>query len=582
MTVARALSPTHAPRTAPTTRESVAIDVERAQTQVALGALEQAELRPGHRERDEGEGDHGKAEQPGEVQRPAEQGREHQGEGRSQAADEQDSPGPGLRVARLSTMAIPWHGATAAPRRISMIESGCVANWSRAGHQGLAMQADLLIRGAQVFDGTGAPGSQVDVAARQGVILKVGDCSDLQATRVVDASAMVVAPGFIDIHTHSDMSLMLDGRGQSKVSQGVTTEVTGNCGFSPFPINPGHMQLHLDLLAGIGDDALPMDWTDLQGYREAIEARGIAPNIAPLVGHGALRIAAMGLRTGAASASEMAAMLSLLDTQLDQGAFGLTTGLTYVPSRYAPTEELVSLCETLARRKRLYASHARDKDLSGDDHRYGPLNEALHLGRSTGARIQYSHAAINTPSEWGTAGLWTARFDTAVAQGVDAAFDVYPYDASSSALTQYLPAWVQEGGVAAMRERLSDEATMDACRGRSGTGLVGQPHRLAVGPRGAGAHRRCAGRRRRQDHRGRSCRGRHDTGPVHAGLVPRRWQPHHGGAVLPDRRGHADLSALCTLGDGLGRLGDLLRPGQPATTSAQLRCHRAGAGPFRA
>jgi len=322
------------------------------------------------------------------------------------------------------------------------------------------MQADLLIRGAHVFDGTGAPAREVDVATRQGVIVLVGDGTDLQAARVVDAAGLVVAPGFIDIHTHSDMSLMLDGRGQSKVSQGVTTEVTGNCGFSPFPINPGHMQLHLDLLAGIGDDALPLAWTDLQGYREAVEARGIAPNIAPLVGHGALRIAAMGVRTGAASASEMAAMQSLLDTQLDQGAYGLTTGLTYVPSRYAPTEELVSLCETLARRKRLYASHARDKDLTGDDHRYGPLNEALHLGRSTGARIQYSHAAINTPSEWGTASLWTERFDAAVAQGVDAAFDVYPYDASSSALTQYLPAWVQEGGVAAMRERLSDEATM--------------------------------------------------------------------------------------------------------------------------
>lgn len=322
-------------------------------------------------------------------------------------------------------------------------------------------QADLLIRGGMVVDGSGAPGQIADVAIQGGHITLVGDGSGVQASQVIDARRQVVSPGFIDIHTHSDVSLLQDGRGQSKLTQGVTTEVTGNCGFSPFPINPAYMQLHQDLLAGIGDDALDLSWTDVEGYRREAESRGIALNIAPLVGHGALRIAAMGVESGAASPAQMQSMQSLLETMLDQGAFGMTTGLTYVPSRYAPTSELVSLCETLARRGRLYASHARDKGLDGDDHRYGPLNEALHLGRATGVKVQYSHAAINTPSEWGTAGLWTQYFEKAVASGVDAAFDVYPYDASSSALTQYLPAWVQEGGVAAMRERLMDAATME-------------------------------------------------------------------------------------------------------------------------
>ncbi|MEO8855570.1 MAG: D-aminoacylase [Burkholderiaceae bacterium] len=322
------------------------------------------------------------------------------------------------------------------------------------------MDADLLIRGGLAYDGTGAPPFRADIGIRGNVISFVGDGARLSASRVVEATGQVVAPGFIDIHTHSDMSLLLDGRGQSKVSQGVTTEVTGNCGFSPFPINPQHMQLHQDLLAGIGDDAMELTWNDVEGYRKVAEGKGIAVNIAPLVGHGALRIAAMGVTHAPASDAQLATMQGLLETMLDQGAFGMTTGLTYVPSRYAPTSELVSLCETLARRGRLYASHARDRGLDGDDHRYGPLNEALHLGRTTGVKVQYSHAAINTPSEWGTASGWTDRFEAAVAQGVDAAFDVYPYDASSSALTQYLPAWVQDGGVAAMRERLSDEAVM--------------------------------------------------------------------------------------------------------------------------
>jgi len=339
------------------------------------------------------------------------------------------------------------------------------------------MQADLIIRSAQLHDGTGAPARTADIAVRAGLITRIGDCSGLQAARVIDAPGQIAAPGFIDIHTHSDMSLLLDGRGQSKVSQGVTTEVTGNCGFSPFPINPQHMQLHQDLLAGIGDDAAELTWTDVEGYRQEVERRGIAVNIAPLVGHGALRIAAMGVESAAATAGQLATMQELLTRMLDQGAFGMTTGLTYVPSRYAPTEELVSLCETLAQRQRLYASHARDKDLLGNDHRYGPLNETLHLGRATGARVQFSHAAINTPEHWGSAAAWTARFDAAVSEGIDAAFDVYPYDASSSALTQYLPAWVQEGGVAAMRERLSDEAVMAAAEADLAKGW--SAHRIA-------------------------------------------------------------------------------------------------------
>ena len=322
------------------------------------------------------------------------------------------------------------------------------------------MKTDILIRGGLVHDGSGSAPRSADVAVSGTRIDFVGDGSLADATTVVDATGQVVAPGFIDIHTHSDLSLLQDGRGQSKVYQGVTTEVTGNCGFSPFPINSAHMQLHQDLLAGIGDDALEISWVDVEGYRQAAEHQGIALNIAPLVGHGALRIAAMGVSSAPADPRQMATMLSLLAQMLDQGAFGMSTGLTYVPSRYASTDELVSLCETVAARGRLYASHARDRDLQGEDHRYGPLDEALHLGRTTGVKVQYSHAAINMPSEWGSAGLWTARFEAAVRAGVDAAFDVYPYDASSSALTQYLPAWVQEGGVAAMRERLSDEQVM--------------------------------------------------------------------------------------------------------------------------
>jgi N-acyl-D-aspartate/D-glutamate deacylase len=319
---------------------------------------------------------------------------------------------------------------------------------------------DCLIKDALVVDGTGAPPRAADIGVAGDRIVALEPGLGAFARRVVDARGLVAAPGLIDIHTHSDMSLLLDGRAQSKVSQGVTTDVTGNCGFSPFPIDPARLELHQDLMAGIGDDPQALEWTDLEGYRRAAERRGLAMNAAPLVGHGALRIAVMGVSTAEPDAPQLQALCALLERMLDQGAFGMTTGLTYVPSRYAPTSELLALCRVLQRRGRLYATHARDRDPTGADHKLGPLNEALHLGRETGVRVQYSHAAINTPSDWGTAGRWTRHFDGAVAEGLDAGFDVYPYDASSSALTQYLPPWVVEGGVAAMRARLQDEATL--------------------------------------------------------------------------------------------------------------------------
>jgi N-acyl-D-amino-acid deacylase len=175
------------------------------------------------------------------------------------------------------------------------------------------MTSDLLIKGGMLHDGTGAPGRPADLLVTGQRITQIGDTAKVAAARTIDASGQIVAPGFIDIHTHSDMSLLLDGRGQSKASQGVTTEVTGNCGFSPFPINPQHLQLHADLLAGIGDDPMEIGWTDLEGYRAVAQRQGIAVNIVPLVGHGALRIAAMGVAPRPADARELAHMQQMLE-----------------------------------------------------------------------------------------------------------------------------------------------------------------------------------------------------------------------------------------------------------------------------
>ncbi|GAA5028417.1 D-aminoacylase [Actinopolymorpha pittospori] len=338
--------------------------------------------------------------------------------------------------------------------------------------------SSILIRGGLVYDGTGAPPKHLDIVVEGGRILSVtrsaltarldsgpsGPPESPAPTEprpirelgpnswVIDAINLAVAPGFIDIHTHSDLSVLFDGRAQSKVRQGVTTEVIGNCGFSAFPIAPERLRDHVDLLAGIGDDPLDPSWTDVDGYARVAAETGLAVNVAPLVGHGALRIAEMGLANRAPTEQELRGMRSRLDALLEQGAFGLSTGLTYVPSRYAETAELVALCQTLAARDRLYATHSRG-DLAG---LFDAVDESSALGRETGVAVQYSHVAINVPDRWGRAEEMVARFAAARQDGVDIAYDVYPYDASASALTQYLPPWVQEGGVEAMRNRLAD------------------------------------------------------------------------------------------------------------------------------
>ena len=316
---------------------------------------------------------------------------------------------------------------------------------------------DFSISGL-IYDGLGNPPKAGTIGIHNGLIVSILSSGDdsINAKRHINADGLVISPGFIDVHTHSDVSLFIDGRGQSKVFQGVTTEVTGNCSFSAFPIVESKKQQQSDFLVGIGDDQIDLEWSDLEGYRAAVHRRGVAINIAPLVGHGTLRIGSMGLLENAPTPEDLELMGELLKVSFKQGAFGMSTGLTYVPSRYAPFEELVYLCRVIKEAGRTYTSHARDYDVFGKDNFLGPLKEAFALARETGVRVQFSHAAINDPALWGRAQDWVDQFDSPEAKDLDVAFDVYPYDASSSALTQYLPSWIQVGGVEAMSERLSD------------------------------------------------------------------------------------------------------------------------------
>jgi N-acyl-D-aspartate/D-glutamate deacylase len=288
---------------------------------------------------------------------------------------------------------------------------------------------------------------------RDGLIGYLGPARhELSAAETVDCSGMVIAPGFIDIHTHSDLTVIAAPAAESAVLQGVTTQVIGNCGFSPFPVHPSRRDLLTDHVGGIGGERVPVEWSDLDGYGQRLRQSPPAINVVALAGHGALRIAAMDDPYDTADQTDLRRMRGLLAECLEQGAAGLSTGLTYPPSALADPAEIQSLAAECAARGRLYATHARG--MAGNEQ--GAIDEAIEVSRVTGVRLEYSHLALNNPANWGRAAEPLQRFEVAAAQGLPVGFDVYPYDASSSSALQYLPDWVQRGGSTELAGRATD------------------------------------------------------------------------------------------------------------------------------
>ncbi|HWW85465.1 MAG TPA: D-aminoacylase, partial [Vicinamibacterales bacterium] len=326
-------------------------------------------------------------------------------------------------------------------KRILVTALGVSALCATGGILGVAAQEraqifDLLVTNARIVDGTGGPSSTGSVAVRGGRIVGMGQVTGA-ATRTINAQGKVVAPGFIDPHSHSDYALLTDGNAESKIRQGVTTEVIGESGsVAPQKATPGR------------------NWTDFAGYFAAVERSKSAVNLLSYIGLGQVREYVMGYDERAPTPQELTTMTSLVGDAMKQGAYGVATGLIYAPNEFAKTDELIALSKPAATAGGLYASHLR---YDGDRLREG-IEEAIAIGEGAHIPVHVFHLKVTGRNNAGRMKEVIGLVEAAQKRGLEISADQYPYVASSTGLSQALPPWAHEGGAAKLAERLKDPA----------------------------------------------------------------------------------------------------------------------------
>ena len=315
---------------------------------------------------------------------------------------------------------------------------------------------DLLFKDDRVIDGTGQTGfrASVGITGDEVTILR-GDVSSLQAGRVVDATSYVICPGFIDMHSHSDLKMLSEPRHEAKVRQGVTTEALGMDGLSYAPISPRNLEHLLTHLAAInGRPPADVRWSSVKEFLDLFDGRA-ACNVAYMVPHAAIRVEAMGWDDRLPTPAELARMQDMARQGMRDGAFGFATGLTYPPGAYSDTSELVAVCDAIKDLGGFYMTHAR---YSLGDRLLDPFREAVAIGRRGGLPVHISH--YHSPVD-GMGQLMVALVDEARSEGIDVTFDQYPYAAASTVLHSLLPYWVHAGGPVALLQRIQDRRIRD-------------------------------------------------------------------------------------------------------------------------
>lgn len=332
---------------------------------------------------------------------------------------------------------------------------------------------DIKIINARIMDGLGGKAFDGEVGIKGERIAKIGDLKDMQAKTVIDAKGLVVCPGFIDTHTHSDLSVLYDPYCSSSLRDGCTTVVIGNCGIGVAPVAEDKKQLLLEYLStrliGSMPVKLELNWNTFEEYLQAVEDIKPAINIVPLLAHGAIRINEMGFDKSPATKEQIKNMKKEIGIAMEAGAFSMSTGLVYLPGAFTDTDELIEVTKAIKPYGGMYITHLR----SESDELFEMLEEAFEIASKAEVPLHISHLKISGIKNRGKADQYLARLEEKRAEGLDISWDCYPYDAGMSALSSVLPPWCFEGGVSAMLERIKSREVRDRVIEDSRTGLPG-------------------------------------------------------------------------------------------------------------
>ncbi len=342
--------------------------------------------------------------------------------------------------------------AAGATRRSFLKLGGCAlaASVLRPAAILAAPRFDLVLGGGLLLDGTGLAAYPADVGIIGDRIAAIGRISPEQGGRLIDVSGLYVCPGFIDIHSHSDGDILLHRRADNRVRQGITTELTGNCGRSAAPLPPAAADAVRRWYGKLGIEAA---WTGVASFCDVLDSAGLSINQALLVGQGTIRANTIGYANRGLGANEKASVVRAVEDAMEEGAFGLSTGLEYTPGCYTPTDELITMARVVGRYGGVYASHIRNEGTKLLE----AMDEAIAIGRASGARVQISHLKAAGRPNWDKQHAALGLIASARRDGVPVLADAYPYTAYSTTLTILLPPAALEGGAGRMLKRLRDD-----------------------------------------------------------------------------------------------------------------------------